>query len=357
MLKVSQLNKSYGSNLVLDDIDLNVSDNEFLVLVGPSGSGKSTLMRILAGLEKKFTGTLSFKDKDLTRLSPKDRNISMVFQNYALYPHKTVFENIAFPLKLQSIDKKVINEKVLDIALKLSLEDLLDRKPSELSGGQRQRVALARALIKDPDIFLMDEPLSNLDAKLRVQLRQEIFSLKALTSAMFIYVTHDQIEALTLGDRIAVLNDGKIQQVANPVDLFEKPANTFVASFIGSPAMNLIHGYKESMIVGFRPDQVSFEKLNDSDHRFSGNIINIENLGSEIIVYLNISDYVSDQPVTIKTKAGSKSLELLKLYQSQKQDSEKLINIEFFVDENLLYYFSEQSKELLYKGFLNESNK
>jgi ABC-type sugar transport system ATPase subunit len=357
VLEISQLNKSYGSTLVLDNIDLKVSDNEFLVLVGPSGSGKSTLMRILAGLEKDFQGKLAFKGKDLTRLSPKERNISMVFQNYALYPHKSVFENIAFPLKLQSLNKKLIKEKVLEIAKKLSLGELLERKPSELSGGQRQRVALARALIKNPEIFLMDEPLSNLDAKLRVQLRQEIFSLKSLTDAMFIYVTHDQIEALTLGDRIAVLNDGKIQQVASPVELFEKPANTFVAGFIGSPAMNLISGYKKEMILGFRPDHASFIKETESDHRFTGSIINIENLGSEIVVYLELNEYHSEHPVTIKTKTGDKASELLKAYQGQKQNCEKLINIEFFVNENLLYYFSELSKELLYKGFPNDSNK
>lgn len=356
MLSISQLNKSYGSNLVLDDIDLQVSDHEFLVLVGPSGSGKSTLMRILAGLEKDFEGKLSFQGKDLTSLSPKDRNISMVFQNYALYPHKTVFENIAFPLKLQSLDKKLIKEKVLDITKKLSLEELHDRKPSELSGGQRQRVALARALIKNPDIFLMDEPLSNLDAKLRVQLRQEIFKLKSLTNAMFIYVTHDQVEALTLGDRIAVLNEGKIQQLASPVELFEKPANTFVASFIGSPAMNLIKGFQEGMIIGFRPDQVHFDANAEHNQKFSASILNIENLGSEIIVYLKLNQYESDHPVAIKLKAGDKALELLKLYQAQKQDSEKLINIEFFVSKSLLYYFSELSKELLFKGFPNDSN-
>lgn len=356
MLQVTKLNKSYGEKLVLDDIDLEISDNEFLVLVGPSGSGKSTLMRILAGLEKDFSGELSFKGNDLTNLSPKDRNISMVFQNYALYPHKTVFENIAFPLKIQSIEKKIIQEKVQDIAKKLSLEELLKRKPSELSGGQRQRVALARALIKNPRIFLMDEPLSNLDAKLRVQLRQEIFNLKALTSAMFIYVTHDQVEALTLGDRIAVLNDGKIQQVASPVELFEKPANTFVASFIGSPGMNLINDYKKEMIVGFRPDQVSLSQSKDTDHKFSGSVVNIENLGSEIIVYLDLDKYLSLEPITIKSKTSAKALELLDLYQDHKLNSEKLINIEFFVSENLLYYFSELSKKLLYKGFPNESN-
>lgn len=356
MLKVSKLNKSYGSKLVLDEIDLEISDSEFLVLVGPSGCGKSTLMRILAGLEKDFSGTINYKNKDLTALSPKERNLSMVFQNYALYPHKSVFENIAFPLKLQGLTKKFIEESVCDIAAKLSLSELLTRKPSQLSGGQRQRVALARALIKNPDIFLMDEPLSNLDAKLRVQLRQEIFKLKSMSKAMFIYVTHDQVEALTLGDRIAVLNDGKIQQVASPIELFEKPANTFVASFIGSPAMNLIKGYKDGVILGFRPDPVSLVQESQSDFKFSGSIVNIENLGNEIIIYLNLDNYISEGLISLKLKTTAKVQGLFEAYQQQKANSEKLINIEFFVAESLLYYFSELNNKLLYKGFSNESN-
>jgi sn-glycerol 3-phosphate transport system ATP-binding protein len=356
VLELKQINKSYGPKLVLDDIDLEISDNEFLVLVGPSGSGKSTLMRVLAGLEQDFSGKVFFKNQDLTKLPAKERNLSMVFQNYALYPHKTVFDNIAFPLKLQGLDKKLIKNNVEDIAAKLSLDDLLERKPSQLSGGQRQRVALARALIKNPQIFLMDEPLSNLDAKLRVQLRQEIFKLKSISDAMFIYVTHDQIEALTLGDRIAVLNDGKIQQIASPIELFEKPANTFVAGFIGSPAMNLIKGFKKDTIVGFRPDFVSLECQNDSDLALKGAVVNIENLGNEIIVYLDLDDYKSDNQVAIKLKFDSKAKELLSNYQEQKLNSEKLIKIEFFIEENLLYYFSELTKELLYKGFPNESN-
>lgn len=356
MLKLNQLNKSYGDKLVLDDIDLEVSDNEFLVLVGPSGSGKSTLMRILAGLEKDFSGKIAFNERDLTKLSPKERKISMVFQNYALYPHKTVFKNIAFPLELQDLKKEHIKDEVEKIAKKLSLGDLLERKPSELSGGQRQRVALARALIKEPEIFLMDEPLSNLDAKLRVQLRQEIFKLKSLTKAMFIYVTHDQVEALTLGDRIAVLNDGKIQQLASPVELFEKPANTFVASFIGSPGMNLIKGFKKDIILGFRPDDFSFDKNGDFDLKFQAAILNIENLGNEIIIHLRLSDYQSLNQICIKTRTNGKAIEVLEAYQAQKTKSEKLINIEFFLDQNLLYYFSESSTELLHKGFSNESN-
>ena len=349
MLKVSNLSKSYGTNLVLDGIDFEVDQSEFLVLVGPSGSGKSTLMRILAGLEKEYSGEISLDGKDLTVLNPQERNVSMVFQNYALYPHKTVFENIAFPLTLKKIAKQDIDKQVREVAQKLSLDDLLERKPAQLSGGQRQRVALARALIKNPQIFLMDEPLSNLDAKLRVQLRQEIFKLKSLSKALFIYVTHDQVEALTLGDKIAVLNDGKIQQLASPQELYEKPANTFVASFIGSPAMNLIEGYEEDQILGFRPDVVSLTEIEKS-LRLSGDIVNIENLGNELIIYLVLDDLAVNQ-VSIRIKNFKQALEL---YQSTKQDSEKLIKLEFFVPENLLYYFSEQNHKLISKGFKNE---
>lgn len=347
MLQVKNLNKSFGTNLVLDGIDFEVLDNEFLVLVGPSGSGKSTLMRILAGLENDFSGQLLYKGNNLSSKAPKDRNISMVFQNYALYPHKTVFENIAFPLQLQNLKKLLIKEKVLAVAEKLELTEFLKRKPAELSGGQRQRVALARALIKEPDIFLMDEPLSNLDAKLRVQLRQEIFKLKSLTNALLIYVTHDQIEALTLGDKIAVLNEGKIQQLASPSELYEKPANTFVASFIGSPPMNLISRHQDQEIIGFRPDAVSFTKIQDDDLALNGVLLNIENLGSEFIFYLDIKEYDSENLICLKLKNSSELTELVSEFQEKKIDSQKLINLEFFVAKNLLYYFNKQSKELI----------
>ncbi len=320
MLKIKNLKKAYGDKIVLDDIDLEISKNEFLVLVGPSGSGKSTLMRIIAGLEKEYSGDIALSKEDLSKLAPKERNISMVFQNYALYPHKTVFQNIAFPLKLLGKDKEHIANNVLDIAKKLSIEDLLERKPNELSGGQRQRVALARALIKNPSIFLMDEPLSNLDAKLRVQLRQEIFKLKSLSDSIFVYVTHDQIEALTLGDKIAVLNEGKIQQIASPQELYEKPANTFVASFIGSPPMNLIYSFNEDKILGFRPDDASLTAKDSNDQKFT-----------ESIKVKNDKD--------IKT--------LLEKYQSFREKVEESINIEFFVAENLLYYFNKSDNKLI----------
>jgi multiple sugar transport system ATP-binding protein len=227
---------------VVHDINLKIRDQEFLVLVGPSGCGKSTCLRMIAGLEEATEGTLWIGDRVVNGLDPKDRDIAMVFQNYALYPHMNVYDNMAFGLKLRGASKTEIDSKVQGAAEVLGLEQLLKRKPKELSGGQRQRVALGRAIVRDPKVFLMDEPLSNLDAKLRVQMRSEIARLHQRVQTTFIYVTHDQTEAMTMGDRIAVLNAGKIQQVGAPNDLYDYPANQFVAGFIGSPAMNFLSG-------------------------------------------------------------------------------------------------------------------
>ena len=223
----------------VDAIDLQVKDGEFLVLVGPSGCGKSTTLRMLAGLEEINGGRILIGDRDVTNLAPKDRDIAMVFQNYALYPHMTVAENMGFALKIAGVAKEERAERVLEAAKLLDLEPYLDRKPKALSGGQRQRVAMGRAIVRKPQVFLMDEPLSNLDAKLRVQTRTQIASLQRRLGVTTVYVTHDQTEALTMGDRIAVLKDGVLQQVGTPRDLYEAPSNVFVAGFIGSPAMNL----------------------------------------------------------------------------------------------------------------------
>ena len=223
----------------VDAIDLDIKDGEFLVLVGPSGCGKSTTLRMLAGLEEVNSGRILIGDRDVTNVAPKDRDIAMVFQNYALYPHMTVAENMGFALKIAGVSKEERAERVLEAAKLLDLEPYLDRKPKALSGGQRQRVAMGRAIVRKPQVFLMDEPLSNLDAKLRVQTRTQIASLQRRLGVTTVYVTHDQIEALTMGDRIAVLKDGILQQVGSPRDLYEAPANVFVAGFIGSPAMNL----------------------------------------------------------------------------------------------------------------------
>ncbi|GEB95232.1 carbohydrate ABC transporter ATP-binding protein (CUT1 family) [Microbacterium lacticum] len=228
-----------GTRPAVDKLNLEVADGEFLVLVGPSGCGKSTSLRMLAGLEEVNSGRILIGDRDVTDIPPKDRDIAMVFQNYALYPHMTVAENMGFALKIAGVGKEERAQRVLEAAKLLDLEEYLTRKPKALSGGQRQRVAMGRAIVRQPQVFLMDEPLSNLDAKLRVQTRTQIASLQRRLGVTTVYVTHDQTEALTMGDRIAVLKDGILQQVGTPRDLYEKPNNVFVAGFIGSPAMNL----------------------------------------------------------------------------------------------------------------------
>ena len=228
-----------GTRPAVDKLNLEVADGEFLVLVGPSGCGKSTSLRMLAGLEEVNSGRILIGDRDVTDIPPKDRDIAMVFQNYALYPHMTVAENMGFALKIAGVGKEERAQRVLEAAKLLDLEEYLTRKPKALSGGQRQRVAMGRAIVRQPQVFLMDEPLSNLDAKLRVQTRTQIASLQRRLGVTTVYVTHDQTEALTMGDRIAVLKDGILQQVGTPRDLYEKPSNVFVAGFIGSPAMNL----------------------------------------------------------------------------------------------------------------------
>ncbi|RME87007.1 MAG: sn-glycerol-3-phosphate ABC transporter ATP-binding protein UgpC [Planctomycetota bacterium] len=241
-LEFKQVQKRYGKNLVIPSFQLRIEDGEFIVFVGPSGCGKSTLLRMVAGLEEISEGELCIDGKRVNELPPRQRDIAMVFQNYALYPHMTVEENMGFGLKLRGISAREIREKVLQAAKILGLESLLNRRPKELSGGQRQRVAMGRAIVREPKVFLFDEPLSNLDAKLRVQMRLEIAKLHRQLGSTVIYVTHDQTEAMTLADRIVVLNKGEVQQVGAPMEVYENPSNVFVASFIGSPAMNLMEG-------------------------------------------------------------------------------------------------------------------
>jgi len=226
--------------MVIQDFNLEIFDREFLVLVGPSGCGKSTTLRMIAGLEEISRGDLYIEDKRVNDIAPKDRDIAMVFQNYALYPHMSVKENMAFSLKLRGVNRKEIENKVLEVSDILGLKDLLERKPKQLSGGQRQRVAMGRAIVRNPKVFLFDEPLSNLDAKLRVQMRVEIAKLHKLLKTTIVYVTHDQVEAMTLADRIVVMKDGFVQQIGTPLELYEKPQNAFVGAFIGSPSMNQI---------------------------------------------------------------------------------------------------------------------
>ena len=240
------IHKAYGKVKVIHGIGFDIADGEFVVLVGPSGCGKSTLLRMLAGLEEITGGEISIDDKVVNDLDSKDRDIAMVFQSYALYPHMTVRENMGFSLKLRKAEAKTINQRVADAARILNLDQLLDRYPRELSGGQRQRVAMGRAIVRDPKVFLFDEPLSNLDAKLRVAMRAEIKALHQRLKTTTVYVTHDQIEAMTMADRIVVMHDGIIEQIGTPLELFDRPGNLFVAQFIGSPAMNVFSGMVRS---------------------------------------------------------------------------------------------------------------
>jgi multiple sugar transport system ATP-binding protein len=239
-VRLQSVSKKFGDTVVVDDVTLEVADREFLVLVGPSGCGKSTTLRMIAGLETTSGGDIFIGDQRVNELGPKDRDIAMVFQNYALYPHMNVYDNMAFGLKMRKVPKPEIDQRVKEAADILGLEPYLKRKPKELSGGQRQRAALGRAIVRHPAVFLMDEPLSNLDAKLRVQTRAEIVKLQKRIATTMIYVTHDQVEAMTMGHRIVVMKDGVVQQVASPQAVYDRPANQFVAGFIGSPAMSFL---------------------------------------------------------------------------------------------------------------------
>ena len=295
-----ELRKSYGAVEVIHGLDLDVADGEFVVLVGPSGCGKSTLLRMIAGLESITSGKIAIGERVVNHLPPAERDIAMVFQNYALYPHKTVAANMGFALKLRGMPKREVRKKVKRAADILGLTPYLDRYPRALSGGQRQRVAMGRAIVRDPQVFLFDEPLSNLDAKLRVQMRTEIRELHQRLSTTTVYVTHDQIEAMTMADKIVVLNGGHIEQVGAPLDLYDRPANVFVAGFIGSPSMNLIEGRVaggavealgvklplpaeveegREVIYGVRP-----EHLRLADDGIPGTVVVVEPTGLEIHV-------------------------------------------------------------------------
>ncbi|WP_299743554.1 ABC transporter ATP-binding protein [uncultured Tateyamaria sp.] len=241
-IQLRNINKRWGTFVGVDNFDLTIADEEFLVLLGPSGCGKTTTMRMIAGLEDATEGDIMIDGNRVNDLDPKDRDVAMVFQSYGLYPHLNVYENIRFPLKVRKVDPASHDEKVRRASAMVELDEFLHRKPAELSGGQRQRVALARAIVREPNVFLMDEPLSNLDAKLRVSTRAQIKNLSHELKVTTVYVTHDQIEAMTLADRVVVMKQGKVQQVGTPTEIYDRPANTFVASFIGSPAMNLMDG-------------------------------------------------------------------------------------------------------------------
>ncbi len=329
-----------GGNVAVKEVNINVKDKEFVVLVGPSGCGKSTTLRMIAGLEEISSGELFIDGKKVNDVSPKDRDIAMVFQNYALYPHMSVYENMAFGLKLRKFNKEEIKQRVTDAAKILGLEPYLDRKPKALSGGQRQRVAVGRAIVRKPKVFLFDEPLSNLDAKLRVQMRTEISRLHHELGATMIYVTHDQTEAMTMGDKIVIMKDGVVNQTDSPLNLYNFPSNKFVAGFIGSPSMNFIEGsisgstfkttggsfslsvngkYSEKMkpfenkkvILGVRPEDIYDSNSIDAKPNFSSfeaKLEVVEPMGNEIFLYFSIegNQFIARIPAREKPEPGFK---------------------------------------------------
>jgi len=340
--------KKFGRVVAVDSIDLDVADSEFIVLLGPSGCGKTTTLRLIAGLEKPDSGRIYFGDRDVTDLPPRERNISMVFQSYAVWPHMKVFDNIAFPLKVKKYPVEEIRRRVRWAAELLQIEDLLDRYPAQLSGGQRQRVAVARAIVVEPDVLLMDEPLSNLDALLRVRMRSELKKLQRKLGITTIYVTHDQVEAMTMGDRIAVMNRGRIVQVGTPEEVYSRPKNLFVAGFIGSPQMNFVQakvvedddgelvivakglripvprGRRELLagqrgarvIVGIRPEHIylasSVAEQREKLYPIEGRIDFEEKLGSDTILHVDIDGDVL--VVKVSGNCGLKTGQRVRLY-------------------------------------------
>ncbi len=344
---IKNLEKSFGDNKVINNFSINIEDSEFIVLVGPSGCGKSTLLRMISGLENIDHGEIFLDQKLINNLLPSKREIAMVFQSYALYPHMNVFENMSFGLKMEKIPKNEINQKVNNAATILQIEDLLERKPKQLSGGQKQRVAIGRAITRSPKVFLFDEPLSNLDAALRSEMRVEISKLHKKLNSNMIYVTHDQIEAMTLADKIVVLNKGSIEQYGTPNEIYSDPNNIFVAEFIGSPKMNIIKIEKEQIInsstlslfnneitfenfkfedeiyLGIRPEDITL----DTNHKIQVEvkIDLIENLGFEKIVYTKLSD----KEIIIK---------------SSEDISSQILNISF--SKNKIFFFDKNKKRI-----------
>jgi multiple sugar transport system ATP-binding protein len=288
-ITLTNVHKAFGATVIIPDINLDIADGEFVVFVGPSGCGKSTLLRLIAGLEDTTSGKIAIDGVDVTGEAPARRGLAMVFQSYALYPHMSVYNNIAFPLKMAKMSKGAIDEKVRAAAATLNLTNYLERRPGQLSGGQRQRVAIGRAIVRQPSAFLFDEPLSNLDAALRGTMRLEISELHQQLGTTMIYVTHDQVEAMTMADKIVVLNAGNIEQVGSPLDLYKAPKNLFVAGFIGSPKMNLIEGEparrREATTIGVRPEHL---KLSTSDGDWKGTVGVAEHLGSDTFLHIHV---------------------------------------------------------------------
>ena len=313
-INITNVGKIYPNGTrALEDINIEINDGEFVVLVGPSGCGKTTLLRMVAGLEDITEGEISIADKIVNEVAPKDRDIAMVFQNYALYPHMSVYDNMAFSLKLRKLPKDEIDNKVKDAAKTLEISELLDRKPKALSGGQRQRVAMGRAIVRNPQAFLMDEPLSNLDAKLRVQMRAELGQLHSQLKTTTLYVTHDQVEAMTMGDRVAVIRKGKLQQIDTPREIYLYPKNIFVAGFIGSPSMNFVYATtqvtKNGTEITFGDSKVVSKNAPESLKEFEGKeiVLGIRPEAFEDAVYANTSEYTEkiNIDITLLEQLGS----------------------------------------------------
>ncbi len=343
-VELKNVTKIFGKTVAVKNVSFIAEDGEFVVIVGPSGCGKSTILRLIAGLEKPTEGEIYIDGKIVNDVPPKERDIAMVFQDYALYPHMTVYENLAFPLRLRKYPKDEIDKKVKEVAKLLQLENLLSRRPGQLSGGQRQRVALGRAIIRNPKAFLFDEPLSNLDAKLRNQMRTELLRLHKKLGVTSIYVTHDQIEAMTMGTKIVVLNAGVIQQIADPLTLYEKPQNKFVAGFIGTPTMNFIEGKGEKdefiskdfkiklkkvprgeIILGVRPEDILL--CDEKEAHLKAQVEIIEPIGNENFLHLKIGDtnLTARAPYDVKIKAG------------------EIIPVKF--NENRLHFFDKKTEK------------
>lgn len=356
-LKLENLQKIYDKNvLAVEDFNLHIKDKEFIVFVGPSGCGKSTTLRMIAGLEEISSGSLYIDGKKVNDVPPKEREIAMVFQNYALYPHMNVYDNIAFGLKLRKVNKKEIDERVKNAAKILGLEDYLKRKPKALSGGQRQRVALGRTIVREAKVFLMDEPLSNLDAKLRVQMRTEILKLHQRLQTTTVYVTHDQTEAMTMASRIVVMKDGKIQQIGTPKEVYDYPNNVFVGGFIGSPPMNFLHGHfkdgfmmvddlkielsiekrkllrdkgydNKEIILGFRPEDI-YQSLN-KEQKIPAKIEVAELLGAETYLYSSLhgQDFIARVKANTEISNG--------------------VTMNFEIDMNKVHFFDKETEMVI----------
>ncbi len=374
-VQLTDVTKRYEDIVAVDEMNLNIRDGEFVCLVGPSGCGKSTTMETIAGLTKPTSGTVTIGETDVTKLPPKDRGVSMVFQNIALFPHMDVYENISFGLRLRKYDQDEIDKRVQNASDVVQLEGMLDREPSELSGGQQQRVAIARAIVREPDVFLMDEPLANLDAKLRVHMRTELQRLHKQLDTTIIYVTHDQAEAMTMSDRIAVINGGELQQIDPPLVCYNEPKNLFVAGFIGSPSMNFVdgeltpgglrsdhfdlefdpadldHAVGDSVTMGIRPEDIYLTHNSDSDTSCSEVIEArtdvLEPMGNEIFVYLSLDGASSEMMTSDEASSASNQL-LMSVDPDTEIDEDKSVSV--VLDRSKIHLFDTASGEAIRHG-------